>query len=177
MKHSPRSKQRFPRGGKELYELMRMDHEPIFVSVYRSDEVARDRHKMRDDSLVYESELDPMLYFWPVEGQHVIAFIYSEIAEDARERLARALLRDGARWVSISWRNSKNKFEAHSWGDTDGFMRDRYEPGDAVAVSGGGHRGDGEGARASPASGSLFSDGERQDSDRLEVDPAGPRQG
>lgn len=180
----PRPKQRFPRGGKELYELLRMDHEPTFINVFRSDEVAADRHKQAD-TLVWEVELDPMLYFWPVEGQHVVVLLDKVMEEKRLERLAKALLRDGATWISALWTALRTEEERREfrpdhltkpvlrhWGDMHGFLCARFGTREPVAVPGGSGQQDGGGAARGAQSGALFTDRERQDEDGLDADPA-----
>lgn len=133
----PRPKQRFPNGGKDLYELLRMDHEPIMVFVYPSDEVSLDR-ALFPDTLTYEKAFDPMVYFWPVEGQHVVADFLGKPADVDCKRLIKALERDGAAWITVMWReNKKLWWEQH--GDAAEFLRKRYgDSVDPVAVPGGG---------------------------------------
>lgn len=136
---SPRAKQRMPHGGQQLYEELRGGHEPIMVHVYPFDAVTRDRARLRD-TLTFDLAFDPGLYFWPVEHQHVLAV--AELDQEARARLAQALLRDGAIWVTICYPNAeepdadgfKSRFAFEHFGDADAFMRSRY-PVDALGPS------------------------------------------
>lgn len=107
---SPRRNQRFPGGGKELFELMRMDHQPQFVNLYPQNEISRERAKLRD-TLTYEPEFDPMLYFWPVDHAWVIADFQNTQNDDTVARLVKALKRDGALVVTIIWRRLRTSEE------------------------------------------------------------------
>lgn len=127
----PRRSERIPAGGKRLYELLRLDYEPVFISIFLVEEVSVDRLEV-EDTLGYSIEFDPMQYFWPVEGQHCIVELKREINEKSRARLMKALQRDNAAWVTII--TPREGFpHIEQWGDTDGFMRSRY--GDARAGS------------------------------------------
>lgn len=98
-----------------------MDHEPIYITILIVEEVAPMR-LLYPDTLGYSVDFDPMQYFWPVEGQHCVAIPKSS-NETSRKRLAKALLRDKAAWVSIVYDDVK-RFE--HWGDSNGFMQQRY---------------------------------------------------
>lgn len=130
----PRAKQRFPDGGKDLYDLLRMDHEPVLIWVLLDDE-AKKRVLLQPDTLTVDRAFDPMLYFWPVDKQHVVCDFDSEPDATEAKRLVRALIRDGATWITLMWRHN-NELRWNNFGDSDGFMRSRYTM-DAVAVSGG----------------------------------------
>lgn len=130
----PRPKQRFPNGGKDLYELLRMDHEPVMVFVYPSDEVSLERACF-PDTLTYEKAFDPMVYFWPVEGQHVVVDFKAKPAADDLKRMVKALQRDGAAWITALWKE-KQKLEWENWGDAEGFMYKRGYAVDVVAIPG-----------------------------------------
>lgn len=97
---APRARQRFPGGGKNLYELLRMDHEPAFIGIWPAAECFHPDHS---NTLTYEPAFDPMLYFWPVERQHVIVFCRDAPNEDDMKRLAKALKRDGAELIQFLW--------------------------------------------------------------------------
>ena len=129
----PRRSERIPSGGKRLYELLRLDHEPVYVNIFLVEEVTQDRLEF-EDTLGYSREFDPMQYFWPVEGQHCVVNLKLS-DEKSRQRLARALMRDKAAWVTIIVPTEAGpKFE--HWGDTDGFMRSRYGgPGDGGSAA------------------------------------------
>lgn len=100
MTRRPRARQRFPGGGKNLYELLRMDHEPVFIGVWPESECLHPGHS---NTLTYEPAFDPMLYFWPIERQHVIVFCRAAQNEDDMKRLAKALKRDGAELIQFVW--------------------------------------------------------------------------
>jgi hypothetical protein len=135
----PRPKQRFPTNGKELYELLRLDHEPILMWVHLADEF--DVHP-DPNTLVYERFMDPMLYFWPVERQHVVVQLVAEPEAAAKKRLVDALLRDGAQWVTVLWLAApgpdpdESRLRLENFGDADGFIRNRFGTLDPVAISG-----------------------------------------
>jgi hypothetical protein len=135
VKREPRAKQRFPDGGKNLYELLRMDHEPVLVWVLLADE-GRKRALLQPDTLLLESAFDPMLYFWPVDGQHVVCDFDGKPDPQQAKRLVKALLRDGALWVTVMWRN-KNDLELKNFGDPQHFYVHRGTV-DTLAVPGGG---------------------------------------
>lgn len=176
----PRPKQLFPTGGKNLYELLRMDHEPVLIDVFPEDEVQKSRDR-EPDTLTYNRNFDPMLYFWPVDGQHVVVY-FDTFRPPELDRLVQAMQRDGAAWVTAIYRKNKtfarftspewtkaDGFDTHvyeSWGDADGFMLKRYGPAvDPVAVSGG--RGGPGLAGAEPGAPDHRSEphGQRQDGD------------
>lgn len=134
----PRAKQRFPTNGKELYELLRLDHEPALIFVHLADEF---EYHPDPNTLVYERFMDPMLYFWPVERQHVVVQLAAEPEAGAKKRLVDALLRDGAQWVTVLWLASRadpyeSSLQVENFGDADGFLRNRYGTLDPVAVPG-----------------------------------------
>lgn len=177
----PRSKQLFPTGGKNLYELLRSDYEPASVDVFVEDECQRGRDK-EEATLTYRRNFDPMLYFWPVEGQYVHIHLNARPAD--LERLSKALLRDGAAVVVAVYPNNKKtpsfyseEWNTHDdadvyayefWGDADGFMQRRYGPAamDTVAVPGRGSGADREGAEAGPADSGGVPDGQRENTAR-----------
>lgn len=134
----PRAKQRFPTNGKELYELLRLDYEPILLWVCTHDE-AQQRY-VQPDTLIYDRVMDPMLYFWPVESQHVVVRSVSEPETGARKRLVKALLRDGALWVTVLWNSPEVRVE--HFGDAGTFAQHRYGTVDALALPGGRSRPD-----------------------------------
>ena len=159
----PRPKQLFPTGGKHLYEMLRMDYEPVFIDVFMEDECQRGRAEM-EATLTYGRSFDPMLFFWPVEGQHVVAHFERRPAE--LDRLVKALQRDGAVWITAIYKKDKAYVSFYSpewnrhddadiyayehWGDSDGFMFRRYGPAavDALADSGGRSGADRQGTEA-----------------------------
>jgi hypothetical protein len=130
---SPRRSERIPTGGKQLYELLRMDHEPTFISIFLVEEVTKAR-LLVENTLGFSREFDPMLYFWPVEGQHCVVQL-QQADENTRKRLAKALQRDLAAWVSILG-PVDGQLKIEHWGDTDGFMRSRYGERGAVGIMG-----------------------------------------
>lgn len=132
---SPRPKQRFPNGGKTLHELLRMDYEPHWVDVRATNDVwdvrwneaplgrrLRSAEQILHDQeqnpgsvflLTYEPMFDPMLYFWPVKGQHVIHFRTRPMPADDLRRFVKALLRNEAHLVQVTW----SVPSAHPFGD------------------------------------------------------------
>jgi hypothetical protein len=166
----------FPTGGKNLYELLRSDYEPVFIDVFAEEECQRSRVDM-EGTLTYRRSFDPMLYFWPVEGQHVVAHFERRPAE--LDRLVKALQRDGAVWITAIYKKDKIPVSFYSpewnryddadcyayehWGDSDGFMLRRYGPAavDPLAVPGRGSGADHSGAGAVPPHPSGLPDGQR----------------
>lgn len=130
----PRSKQRWPSGGEALYELIREAHEPTVIFVRRADQTPAARIELqKPDILTWSHEADPMLYFWPVEGQCVWCQFDHDALDDERTRLARALLRDGATWVMMSWHPPATEteplgFAYENWGDPGKWYEDRANP-------------------------------------------------
>lgn len=120
----PRSKQRFPRGGEQLYELLKSDHEPVLIWCRRADQTDDEHLRLHaPDMLVYDHEADPMIYFWPVEGQMVTCQFDSAPEEASKKRLVKALLRDGAMWVAVVWQGPagvSSEWENH--GEPAAFM-------------------------------------------------------
>lgn len=135
----PRPKQQFPDGGKELYELLRLDHEPVFIWVLLADET--EYPPVQRDTLLLDRAFDPMVYFWPVEGQHVVCRSAAPFEKNQKKRLVRALLRDGATWVSLLWHEG-GSLEWKNHGDPTGFMVRRGYALDPLAVPGHGSRPD-----------------------------------
>jgi len=118
----PRPHQRMPEGGKRLYELLRLDHEPVMIHVFVSEDTARDRLRL-EDTLGFSREFDPVLYFWPVDGQHCLVHLWQEEPQLV-ERLSLALLRDGALWVTFI--SGALSYTIQSRGDVNAFWRRRY---------------------------------------------------
>jgi len=87
-----------------------MDHEPFAITIYPVHEISRERSQLRD-TLTYEPEFDPMLYFWPVEKQWAIVQMKSPPHETALKRLGQALLRDGASAVTVVWARTRTPQE------------------------------------------------------------------
>lgn len=113
--------------------MLRMDHEPVLIWVLMADDASK-RILLQPDTILLESAFDPMLYFWPVEGQHVVCDFDGKPDSEQAKRLVKALLRDGAVWVTLMWRNN-NDLEWNQFGDSERFMRQRYAL-DSVAVPG-----------------------------------------
>lgn len=90
-----------------------MDHEPAFIGVWPVREC---QFPGRRNVLTYEPEFDPMLYFWPVEGQHVIVFLRNKPEESGMRRLVRALERDGADLVTVTWQVERTLEERREFG-------------------------------------------------------------
>jgi len=134
----PRPQQRMPYGGKRLYQALRRDYEPVLIDVFVSEQAVRGR-LFAPNALGFSREFDPMLYFWPVEAQHVVVHLWEE-SPDLVERLSRALLRDGALWVSFLIGGLRYRIESR--GDVHAFWRRRYgtEPpmGPVATPTGGG---------------------------------------
>lgn len=173
----PRSKQRFPQGGKELYELMRMDYEPDMITIYPVGDITPQRARCRG-TLCYETALDPMLYFWPVEKAHAIVWVKAMPADEDLERLAKALLRDGARIVTVIWNKKATPDDVWTkawrhWGDIDSLIQE-LAGAQPVAVPGGRDREDREGADALAPDHRELADGKREDAPRLDPDPQSP---
>lgn len=99
---APRPRQRFPGGGKDLWELLRMDLEPVGILIFPVNEISKERARLAN-TLTYEPEFDPMLYFWPVENQWAVVQMKSPPHEDSLKRLVKALERDGAGAISVMW--------------------------------------------------------------------------
>jgi hypothetical protein len=118
----PRPHQRMPEGGKRLYELLRMDHEPVMVHIFVSEDTPRDRLRL-EDTLGFSREFDPVLYFWPVQDQHCLVHLWEEEPQ-LIERLGRALLRDGALWVTFI--SGALSYTIQSRGDVNAFWQRRY---------------------------------------------------
>lgn len=123
----PRAKQRFPHGGKDLYELLRLDHEPALIFAWPSDEVSANHVRYPiPDTLVFERAFDPMVYFWPVEGQHIVVNFKRRPEESDVKRLVKALERDGAGLITLMWKDDKNKLQWEHFGDAGEFIYKRY---------------------------------------------------
>lgn len=126
-----------PEGGKRLYQGLRRDYEPVLIDVFIAEEIKRER-LAAENALAFSREFDPVLYFWPVEDQHCVVHLWEKEPE-LIARLAFALLRDGALWVSFLVGGLS--YEIQTWGDVDAFWRKRYgceAPMGAVAASAGG---------------------------------------
>jgi hypothetical protein len=134
----PRTKQRFPRGGEELYELLRMDHEPACIYVRRTDQTTGSHARvLHPNGLMHDPDTDPLIYFWPVEKQFVWVQFDHNAPEEERKRLVKALMRDGATWLVVTWHepNSevdpvlgntpKTRLAWDSHGDPDTWFKDR----------------------------------------------------
>ena len=122
----PRPTQRFPGNGRALYEALRRDAEPILIWVL-SEEDQRQVSVIQDYTLTWSRFFDPMLYFWPVEHQHVCTIFWTDVDKLLSQRLVKALLRDGAMWVTVS-RPSGERTRARRWenyGDADQFIKSR----------------------------------------------------
>lgn len=137
----PRPTQRFPRNGKALYEALRRDAEPTVVWVL-SEEDERQVVVIQDYTLLWSRFFDPMLYFWPVERQHVCAIFWTDCEDKILERLVKALLRDGADWVTVSrprptdWSNVFGTVGRYweNYGDAEQHIQRVYGTVDPVAV-------------------------------------------
>lgn len=111
----PRRNQRFPGGGKDLYELLRSDYEPLAITVFPTGEVSKER-AAQADTLTYEPAFDPMLYFWPVHRQWVLVFMKTASNDESVERLAKAMMRDGAEAVTVIWPRARTQEERAEFG-------------------------------------------------------------
>jgi hypothetical protein len=111
----PRARQRFPGNGKQLWELLRMDYEPFAITIYPIGEISKARAEHRD-TLTYEPEFDPMLYFWPVENLWSIVFMKAEPHQDTMKRMAKALERDGSPAVTFIWSRPRTELERAEFG-------------------------------------------------------------
>jgi hypothetical protein len=117
----PRPTQRFPKHGKDLYEALRRDAEPVMVWVL-SEEDEREVAVLQDYTLVWTRFFDPMLYFWPVDRQHVMVMFWRAVEDDLVKRLVKALLRDGADWVTVSRPSNKRRVRDH-YGDANKHLQ------------------------------------------------------
>lgn len=135
--NGPRARQRFPDGGKTLYEILRRDYEPHWIEVRAKGDDWRDRdphglprvvrsieQQIADQEyspgtvyiLQFEPAFDPMTYFWPVKGQHVILRRARPMHADDIRRFVKAMLRGEARLVQVIWPlTRKNVLEGHEY--------------------------------------------------------------
>lgn len=130
----PRPRQRFPAGGKNLYDLLRQDFEPSLIWVWESSHVfkrqqrlikdrwgesptytaeqyANDQKHKDDYTLAFERAFDPMLYFWPVHQQHVVVMLDAIPDDKFVKRMGEALLRDGVDVAEVVWSRDRTPEE------------------------------------------------------------------
>jgi hypothetical protein len=117
----PRPRQRFPEGGLEIYEQRKagtwkqpglIDARPVNWQHPRFRTPTKEQQLASGYMVLYQPHFDPMLYFWPVDECHVLARV-EDLDADFSLRLVRAMLRDGATYVTTSVMtalNSKAKF-------------------------------------------------------------------
>lgn len=104
----PRPRQRLPEGGLEIYEKQKAGlwrHGSELIVAYPVGwkhplgETRSQEEMLRWGYTIFvQPHFDPMLYFWPVDGFHLIAHVDS-LDSDHTLRLVRAALRDGAQIV------------------------------------------------------------------------------
>lgn len=108
----PRSNQRLPEGGLDIYEKQKAGQWKYcaeLLMAYPSDwKHPRGIHHCPLDEMIrwgyvlrINPHFDPMLYFWPVDGFQLIAFA-ANLDSDHSQRLVRAALRDGASIVVLN---------------------------------------------------------------------------
>jgi hypothetical protein len=106
----PRPRQRFPEGGLEIFEHRKagtwkgqglIDARPVNWQHPRNRTLSREQQLATGYMVLYQPHFDPMLYFWPVDECHVLARVES-LDADFSLRLVRAMLRDGAIYVTTS---------------------------------------------------------------------------
>lgn len=169
----PRPTQRFPRHGKDLYEALRRDAEPTLIWVVPEEDQTGST-VLQDYTLLWSRFFDPMLFFWPVEYQHVVALFWIEVDDKLVKRLVKALLRDGADWVTVSRPNNtrvrsyKDAVTARTrhweqYGDAQQFITRRYGTVDTMGLPGA-HSESGR-ERSQPARTDLLADRIREDDD------------
>jgi hypothetical protein len=117
----PRPRQRFPEGGLEIFEQRKAGtwkHPGLIDARPMNWQHPRGRSRTNAQQLalgyvvMYQPHFDPMLYFWPVDECDVLTRV-EDLEADFTARLVRALLRDGARFVTTnvtSVLNAKAKF-------------------------------------------------------------------
>jgi hypothetical protein len=106
----PRPRQRFPEGGLEIFEQRKAGtwKYPGLIDA-RPTNWIHPRHPPRTNEqqlacgyvVLYQVHFDPMLYFWPVDECDVLTRV-EDLDADFTLRLVRALLRDGARYVTTN---------------------------------------------------------------------------
>lgn len=113
--------------------MLKLDHEPVLIWCRRADQTSDERIAIHQpDMLVYDHEADPMIYFWPVEGQMVTCQFDTPPDEDYKARLVKALLRDGAIWVGVIWQHPLDidgvSIDWENHGEPAAFMTHRGYP-------------------------------------------------
>ena len=119
----PRPTQRLPEGGQDMIGRLRSGDAPRLVVVASRNFYSGNR-RGQDNLLLYTASADPMLFFWPVEDQHVVAWV-DDIETDHGKRMEKALLRDGAMWITLVG-GSKKPYQFRNTGDPERFMRERH---------------------------------------------------
>ncbi len=98
----PRPRQRFPENGLAIYELLKdgkwTTAKLLFAQPVGYQHPRWPKPYIGEHTLVYQPHFDPMLYFWPVEGFHLIVRT-DNLDSDITMRIVRAALRDGAELV------------------------------------------------------------------------------
>jgi hypothetical protein len=106
----PRPRQRFPEGGLEIYEQRKagtwkhpglIDARPTGWKHPRGPVQTNERMLSTGYVVLYQPHFDPMLYFWPVDECDALVRVES-LDDEFTLRLVRAMLRDGARFVTTS---------------------------------------------------------------------------
>lgn len=117
----PRPRQRLPEGGLEIFEQRKAGTwkhpglicaQPVNWKHPRPLEKPKTHEQILATGYIvlYQPHFDPMLYFWPVENFTVICHL-PNIEDDYSKRLARAILRDGAEYVSLT---NRTRLSCHS---------------------------------------------------------------
>lgn len=111
----PRPRQRLPEGGLEIYEKQKAGlwkpGSELIVAYPVGWKNPRGHTQTQEEILRWgytvfvQPHFDPMLYFWPVDGFHLVAHVES-LDSDHTLRLVRASLRDGAQMVVTSMRSA-----------------------------------------------------------------------
>jgi hypothetical protein len=106
----PRPRQRFPEGGLEIFEQRKagtwkhatlIDARPANWIHPRGPARTKEQQLASGYVVLYQVHFDPMLYFWPVDECDVILRV-EDLDAEFTTRLVRAMLRDGARFVTAN---------------------------------------------------------------------------
>lgn len=96
----PRPGARLPEGGLALFRQLQRGERPRAFITALPNPRTKERRAACDHTLVYEEAWDPGVYFWPVEGCVVVAYLNSATPEQLA-RMGRVLRRDGAEVVYL----------------------------------------------------------------------------
>ncbi len=106
----PRPRQRFPEGGLQIYEHRKagtwkhpglIDARPINWKHPRGPVRTNEQQLAAGYIVLYQPHFDPMLYFWPCDECDCLVRVET-LDGDFTSRLVRAMLRDGARFVTTN---------------------------------------------------------------------------